>query len=118
MNKDSYCSLEMSKKLHEVGIELETDCVWVDDFVLDKQEWHLLTQQVYGNNSFHYDHECFPAPSMSELWREIGFSLIGVQGEYEFSCSCQNSEIYSSVNPADALAELLIWVRGRDERTR
>ena len=31
MNENNYCSLEMSKKLVDAGIMLETDVYWIND---------------------------------------------------------------------------------------
>lgn len=91
----NYTSLEMSRKLVENGIVLETEKVWA--FVpgdITKPDspgkWALISKPLYPYK------EQYPAPNLSELWRELpeGSRLKMAKG---FSIA--------------ASAELLIWVR-------
>ena len=119
MNPLDYCSLEMSRKLADAGIVLETNMNWANVKGYDDvEEWEL-----------NYSWGEYPAPSMSELWRELpedivdegmayrrmlsveGLPLKTVAGYYHCTQVIPWLVKYSSVNPCDALAELLILVR-------
>ena len=64
MNELNYASLEASKKLYEAGIVLETECYWhFNDY---KYEWQLERRDYFTENI-----GLIPAPSMSEVWREL-----------------------------------------------
>lgn len=114
MNPNNYTSLEASRHLVEAGIVLETDFVY-HYFWEPDNKWILVSvgEILEGD---------IPAPSMSELWRELPEMCGG--GELHFAKdSRQHYAFYgpimfpygkqSSTNPCDALAELLIWIEGR-----
>jgi hypothetical protein len=124
MNPNNYTSLEVSRKLVEAEIVLETEFWWVhhdpcsrDDMAVGCYgEWEL--EDCTGGSS-----EYVPAPSMSELWRELpgrlsdtrlsamrmskGTTVIGYISPKDMCWVCK----FDEGNPCDALAELLIWVR-------
>jgi len=106
MNSNNYCSLEMSKKLVEAGIVLETDKVWR----LGADGWKLLSRD-WAIKMMSNTYEIIPAPSMSELWAELPYgstakTRAGVTYAIDAGGNCE----FESSNPCDALAELLIWV--------
>jgi len=112
MNPLNYASLEASKRLVEAGIVLETDFYWAS---VDMENWSLCT--IPHKVGF----KEYPAPSMSEGWRELppqGCYLTANQGYYyawiewtDFEGHGKSCEAKENTNPADALIDLLIWVR-------
>jgi hypothetical protein len=123
MNPNNYASLEMSRKLVEAGIVLETD------FCRD-----LGTNPVkvvpWPEGVEHNHPDFLPAPSMAELWAELpeSTSEYGTKERCYLSCQKGVDRTYTSycytdgdlvvehydINPCDALAKLLIWVKERD----
>ena len=110
MNTQNYASLEASKRLHDAGIVLETDFVWR----LGADGWKLLTKD-WVRDMMSNTYESLPAPSMVEVWRELpdnvdlgrnkGINYAGLELE------SGGYKEFENINPADALAELLIWVK-------
>jgi hypothetical protein len=114
MNKDNYCSLEMSKKLVDAGIMLETDVYWI----------RIANSPMMLSSLIYCVDEKYPAPSMAELWREFPETLDVVdvmkphsyirmtkfQGETVTGYGCQ-LDVGKRINPSDSLADLLIWVK-------
>ena len=124
MNPNNYATWETSKRLVDAGIVLETECCWQwkdpcspDDIAYGAYgEWILVRGSID-----HIDAECIPAPSMAEVWRELppqGCYLTANQGYYyawiewtDFEGHGKSCEAKENTNPADALIDLLIWVR-------
>jgi len=118
MNPNNYASLEASKRLHDAGIVLETDAVWARD----ENGWYLRSS--FENTDREVLESC-PAPSMTEVWRELpatvpdrGLSMKlrkAGDGKTWGSYFRDGSQIIDSIkadtNPTDALIDLLIWVR-------
>jgi hypothetical protein len=111
----SYVSLEMAKRLAEAGIVMETTknyyCFWNG----------LETYFVLSFNNIP-EYPGFPAPSMSELWDVMPFQTYIekmddgttlVWGAYEKD-NVYSKQIFNT-NPADALAELAIWLKERKD---
>ncbi len=114
MNEQNYCSLSASKKLVEADIILKTDVFWIK---VSNNPW-MLSEYTHGAYGW------YPAPSFAELWRELPedtrmtkcrkegsaevYAEIFVESwdDYGYQPSLQEN-----INPADAAAELLIWVR-------
>ena len=120
MNELNYASFEASKRLVDAGVVLETDAIWS----LFYNGWRLVLR-----TELHPLVEDYPAPSMAEVWRELQKNVIFYGANLYFSFQLLDQGFYSnqakfaddlgriesptfiSDNPADALAELLIWVR-------
>jgi len=109
MNTQNYASLEASKRLHDAGIELETDFVWR----LGADGWKLLTKD-WVRDMMSNTYESLPAPSMAEVWRELPDSTcVNKDGDHT-KCwidSKTSLKVFQSTNPTDALIDLLIFVR-------
>ena len=131
MNPNNYASLEASNRLVEAGIVLETDCIWVkwysDNY--PQGEWRLMYKALIQVEEFT---EQYPAACFTEVWRELpqGFEY---EGEIAYLCTSKSRKMddtsfafyglsdekavcgstMHSINPTDALIDLLIWV-GRD----
>jgi hypothetical protein len=108
---DNYCTLPYAKKLVEAGIVLETEYCWVFD-----------QYGSYLSITKHRPGKAVPAPSMTEVWRElpryitvrdrrhhINMDMMGENTHVTYA-NLSGSE-FSNINPADALIDLLIWVR-------
>lgn len=122
MNEQNYTSPEVSKKLVENGIVLETDAVWVkwyfDGSTLNDRnpyEWRLVYKSLVEA-----DRETIPACSFAELQRELPSLIhkhqLTIKSEVSkviVGYSCREDWLYyvRNTNPADALAELLMFVR-------
>ena len=126
MNELNYASLSASKKLVDNWIVLETDFVWR----LGADGWKLLNKD-WVTNMMSNTYESYPAPSFAEIWRELpdeieleddgGSIALSVfkSGKTTYAGYYLNKdeEVYEekeSSNPADALAELLIWAKGQE----
>ena len=121
MNTQNYASLEASKRLHDAGIELETDFVWR----LGADGWKLLTKD-WVRDMMSNTYESLPAPSMTEVWRELPETI----DEYDLTCEkifnggmqagyttydvsgLRWKVLFNAANPTDALIELLIHIKG------
>ena len=112
MNQENYCSLEAAQRLVDAGIVLETDSVWFRFTV----GWQLIKK----DSGYIYD-ERLPAPCFTEVWRELPFQsyikMLDDGSSIAWICDEERDLISHecwSTNPADALAELLIWVKGQE----
>ena len=112
MNKNNYVSLEVAQRLVDAGIVLETDMSWY----FRNNEWILRQSgSVYEGNI------SIPAPCFAELWRELpwfalkdgGVRNLQVKKYKTFTAVCYDGtgSSYININPADAIAELLILVK-------
>jgi hypothetical protein len=125
MNELNFASLRASKKLVDNSIVLETDTVW---YLLKDGDWYLSGDNMPMSQII----KELPAPSFVEIWRELpdeieleddgGSIALSVfkSGKTTYAGYYLNKdeEVYEekeSSNPADALAELLIWVKGQEE---
>lgn len=118
MNELNYASLEASKKLVDNWIVLETEAVWRKK--RDKTGYYLSRKALYHRTSD------VPAPSFVELWRElpdyIDEFILGRITPVLYKSGKETVAGYGSMvlgrqaseNPADALAELWIWVKGQE----
>jgi len=102
MNTQNYASLEASKRLHDADIILETDAVW---------------EEKEGQTRLNLKANCpdgFPAPSMTEVWRELPNNAALLKNKVYYTSIGGSDNAYkefTSENPTDALIYLLIWVR-------
>ena len=109
MNTQNYASLEASKRLHDAGIELETDFVWR----LGADGWKLLTKD-WVRDMMSNTYESLPAPSMTEVLEELPNNTAFLKNKvYYASVGGSDNEYkeFISTNPTDALIDLLIWTR-------
>ena len=111
MNPNNYASSEASKRLVEAGIVLETDCVWAKIYpAREDSEWKLFTKAEFDRAYYCFDTH-YPAPMMAEVLRELPSQSYLKQSD-GFSMAWINSDWCSSnINPADALIDLLIYLR-------
>lgn len=135
MNEKNYASLEASTRSNDAGIVLETDAVW---FLGIDGQWHLADRWL---SLCVHKKDKIPAPSMAEVWRELPDEIM--RDNYEYYLSMEKGlasitkagysnpslltkagydsplmltiAITKSVNPTDALIDLLIWVKETGE---
>ncbi len=106
MNSFNYASFEASKKLVDNGIFLKTDFFYVNTF--SDMGWIFRTE-----GEFNDEDDFVPAPSMAEVWRELAkynASLYWSKNNSVTFAVLEGSPSFYSINPADALIDLLIWV--------
>jgi hypothetical protein len=124
MNKDNYVTLPVSQRLVAAGIVLETEAVWSPIFDFDLtapglpvpiKDWELIQKdQITGSI---WAAKSAPAPSMSELWRELPGEvdccelLIGKQDGDCWAAYSGLKDTPYNTNPCDALAELLMALK-------
>lgn len=110
MNELNYASLEASQRLVAAGIVLKTDSKWAE------YDLKLGLFELCPAYRYYFEGKEFPAPSMSELWRELPKAAWMIKGQFQGGTTAiyNDSHKYSNENPCDALADLLIWVRGRE----
>jgi hypothetical protein len=112
MNRDNYVTLEAAQRLVDAGIVLETDTYWIKFAQTgngpDTRRYVLSRYQTPG---------FIPTYTFAELWRELPVGTIMVKEPDGISCvhsfKIEQSKA-SNTNPADALADLLIWVKGQN----
>ena len=121
MNPNNYASLEASKRLVEAGIVLETDVWWAVGH--QSKTFQLLTKNDAQQWIKDREGDIYPAPSMAEVWRELPLGTRAYRGEVftEAYLKTYKHDVIISENPADALIDLLIWVKkeaddGRNNR--
>ncbi len=128
MNPLNYASLEASKRLVDAGIVLETDAVWIADEyppfgasmkIILKWDIRNKKELIFANFG-KLPNGTVPAPSMAEVWRELPELnyFTKYKGHYQawsewttFEGHGDSSPVQENTNPADALIDLLIWVR-------
>lgn len=127
MNSNNYTSLDMSRRLVEAGIKVETECLWVGLKAFNKVKYKIITLNAYERESYLFDqHAVIPAPSMSELWAELPEECLRNATDFPaYKTITHNCVGYSTGtgdggfmlhyegNICDALAQLLIFVKGR-----
>ena len=109
MNTQNYASLEASKRLHDAGIELETDFVWR----LGADGWKLLTKD-WVRDMMSNTYESLPAPSIAEVLKELPNNTAFLKNKIYYASTGGKDSVYKefiSTNPTDALIDLLIWTR-------
>jgi hypothetical protein len=130
MNSQNYASLEASQRLYEAGIVLETEFHWICDIVNTREIWTITLVDCHSTT----DNREYPTPSMAEVWRELpevcntgtgkaeltfnkierNNGVVVTSANYiydDVESGCCTYKYFASVNPADALVDLLIWVR-------
>ena len=112
MNELNYASLEASKRLVDAGIVLVTDVQWI--YRVKKGVWGGGHYELYTG----IDTPSIPAPSMAEVWRELPEGTIFMKANGKIHCSFGDKGVLHSSNPADALIDLLIWVKGESKGER
>jgi hypothetical protein len=119
MNQDNYVTQPVAQKLVDAGIVLETDAVWVKWYFgrsiltcRDPFEWRLMYKELTLDGS-----ETIPAPSFAEIWRELpsGTRVINRDIKTQVYINYADKDDIFNTNPADAIAEFLIWVKGQEE---
>jgi len=133
MNPQNYCSLEMSRKLVEAGIVVETDFYHQTDLdineydgLVPKEERDDFMEQIRDGHASDEIYEWIPAPSMAEIWRELPERIVNRQMIFTPAIEkSDNSNIacyrwfdhhlyeFHRENPCDALAELIICVKSQ-----
>jgi hypothetical protein len=114
MNKDNYVTLPVAQRLVAAGIVLETEQYWYISPL--GSVWRIRLGDEL-TSTMKLPQFSIPAPSMSELWRELPSfaSYKYPTGEAEVWLENGRENIISpscvDINPCDALAELLIWVK-------
>jgi len=104
MNTQNYASLEASKRLHDAGIELETEAYWI----------RVANSPMMLVDNRHGADEYYPAPSMVEVWRELPNNAALLKNKVYYTSIGGSDNAYkefTSENPTDALIDLLIFVR-------
>jgi hypothetical protein len=116
MNQLNHASLGASQRLVAAGIVLETEQKWR---IADDGTACLVNSKDYEGTVW-FSFKLIPAPSMAEVWRELPENtklLKGVMDGTDWTvASTTNYGTAVYENPCDALADLLIWVKGRGEK--
>jgi len=123
MNPLNYATLEASKRLHDAGIALNSEAVWIH---VQGGSWYLRLKDD-GIVSHSFLDEVIPAPSMAEVWMELPATIPDrglytpmklrkagdgkTWGSYFRDGSQIIDSIKADTNSTDALIDLLIWVR-------
>lgn len=128
MNPLNYASLEASQRLVNAGMVLETEAWWsqVPRDNTDGGSTETVWEWKLCNSPTVDPKRSVPAPSMSEIWRELPEYI----DEYELRIVKSNDMLLASymkgrvitlygcrnTNPTDALIDLLIWVTEQKEK--
>ncbi len=115
MNQLNYATLEASKRLVDAGIVLETETVWRKNRDRRVEPGYYLTRKA-----LYHRKTDIPAPCMAEVWRELpsdDWELYQLIRKYlmfrglDFEDYSVAMELIRIARSADALIDLLIWVR-------
>jgi hypothetical protein len=118
MNPLNYASVAASKRLADAGIKLDTDYSWFNNpFQCNpKDNWKLISREEY-QRAFTF---CisYPAPSMAEIWRELPEKTLirRIRNDTWTWIDKEEGSTQHNTNPADALIDLLIWVKKKGEK--
>jgi hypothetical protein len=117
MNELNYGSKEVCEKLVKAGIVMETEVFWIPYEYPDHREWRLYSRGCIPHR------EEIPAPSMAEMWRELPEHVQLGDMFYDLFLLKTNETTFASygyeeqtevevhsINPADALIDLRIWL--------
>jgi len=123
MNPNNYGSQPACQRLADAGIVLETELWWtlVGSGYGDDWQWQLSfsNKRDYLSPNDYQIKESYPAPSMTEVWRELQKTgrafQIETDGAVSHTREIWDTQVFTSTNPTDALIDLLIWVRQRRE---
>ena len=134
MNQLNYASFEISKKLFEVGIILDTDFYWVE-----REDWNHINLDGSSKNIITIDEKddcdefAIPAPNFGDVWEELPKSYDGTCelqlrkykdfGDYTIGPIEKNVVGYANPggygrehwerdnNLTDAAIKLLVWLK-------
>ena len=123
-------SLELSRRLHELGVKVESGNVWV--LIEEPEGWELWSRWTLEHNPYHREDKHIPAPTFTELWAVMpifiehdGDSLVlhmskldGTDGSIESATTVYYMDweiiIHETVHahelPIEAAGMLLIWL--------
>jgi hypothetical protein len=127
MNPLNYATFEASKRLVDAGIVLETEAVWMSEELppFDGSTKTIILWKLYNKKEvIRYNFGkvptgMLPAPSMAEVWRELPDHLDSPLADLVVTkdslgvttCFYKVGHEFESINPADALIDLLIFTR-------
>jgi hypothetical protein len=66
--KDLCVSLEMAKRLHKAGIEIDTLYEWLEQYLGGEFIWSKLVEKQYAQSMYGFTYRHYPAPTAEELW--------------------------------------------------
>ncbi len=113
MNPLNYGSLEASKRLVDAGIVIATDIHWVKyDY---NGHWSYVLKDLKTVSIS--NPEVFPAPSMAEVWKELPRYSRCKKVAVGTIAWIGMSKIMSNENPTDALIDLLIYLKGKEDKS-
>lgn len=126
MNPSNYCTLPIAKRLHEAGIEIETDFYHYIPYPCQLPDASELVDKKFKER-YRYANDVlfYPAPTLAEVWRELPeckphageafflkmFKFLGKTWAGYYSNEKYIIRIESD-NPTDAACLLLLWVKG------
>lgn len=117
----SFCSFEVSKKLVDNGIEINSFAYWVkrkDGLYLSNDKYNLMLkrkdyfepfEEIYYSTFLISDCDYYPAPSASELFELLPSGALICKGE----CTGSSTVVFKNMvgydlNLANSIAELII----------
>ena len=120
MNPSNYCTLPIAKSLHEAGLKLVTEKCWYYDDPVSHDD---IAKGVYGEWKLVDFKTDYPAPNLSEVWRELPDYIDKGNHRYRKELYWDGGVThawygglieskYRNINPTDAACLLLLWVKG------
>jgi len=110
MNERNYISLQIAKRVHEAGIKGESEASWVYR-IRNNEGFYILMPTPSFSLSLS---NILPAYTFTEIWEMLpDTAVLGKwkEGDLEYtSIYCEGSKDFDNPNPADAAAELLLWL--------
>ena len=115
MNELDYCTIEMSRRLQEAGIVVETEKYWCR--LRDWQPYELKDADFAA-----FCDDYYPALSMSEAWRllpEDEDTLIKLLFDYHrfrYGKSVWDMQVFiiKLARDVNNLCQLILWLKGRE----
>ena len=104
-------TVEQSKKLIELGIDINTaDMMW-DDWSLIDEGWKLSTG-YYPEIEKDYGRKCYPAWSLSALLELVPYPLLSKLSNGLWKCVCFQGtyELTTSNSSINAAFEMVCWL--------
>lgn len=103
-------TIEQSKKLIELGLDVNTaDMMW-DDWELIGEGWKLSVG-YYPEIERNYGRKCYPAWSINALLRLIPIvCVLSINNKrYRIASNDRNTLFYE--DPLDAVFEMIVWLK-------
>jgi len=111
--KDKVISLETAKKLHELGVKVESECYWHRSIDATSKEW-FLSESRYSNSYLkQFNIIQYPTYDVAELGEMVPFMRSEIDSNGSWMCTVavnmSKHELFGYKTEAEVRGKMLIW---------